>query len=140
LLERAIELHLGGGRELAGLGEWYIYQRKEPQKALELIAQANVALAGARLSARRRNNVLAFRYADEAWALAQLRRNAEAESKLAKAFLMIDASYDFGMASVHWTAGMTHKVMGQLDQAREHFSKAVRIDPHGRYGKLAARS
>jgi hypothetical protein len=43
------------------------------------------------------------------------------------------------MALLHWNATMAFAAMGEPSKAREHSQSASAIDPHGKYGKLAAR-
>jgi tetratricopeptide (TPR) repeat protein len=75
----------------------------------------------------------------KALALARLGRHREAESAILEAFQLADAKAVPGMALLHWYAGLAFAAMGQPSKAREHFQKASALDPHGKYGNLAAR-
>jgi tetratricopeptide (TPR) repeat protein len=138
-LEQAIRLDIGLGGPFVGLAEWYLLHGAEPQRALDLVEQANTANGFAALQPSVRDGILAFRLATKALALAFLGRHHEAELAIAEAFRVAHPKNVSGMACLHWSATTAFAAMGQLSKAREHSKQAAAIDPHGKYGKLAAR-
>ena len=58
---------------------------------------------------------------------------------MAEAQTIADPGYVPGMALLDWRIGMAFAAMGQPAKAREQYQKATAIDPHGKYGRLAAR-
>jgi tetratricopeptide (TPR) repeat protein len=137
ILEEATRTNIGLGSPLATLADWYLLQGIEPQKALDLLEQANTALGSVALKPSVRNAILALRFATKALALARLGQHHEAESVILEAFRMADAKNVPGVALLHWYAGMAFAAMGQPSKASDHFQEAAAIDAQGKYGKLA---
>jgi len=137
-LAEAIRNDAGVGSPCVGLADWYLLQGLEPQRASDLVDQANNAPGIAALKLSVRESTLAFRSATKALALARLGRHRESESAIAEAFRLADVKHVPGMAHLHWRAGLTFAAIGQRSKAREHAQEASAIDPHGKYGKLAA--
>ena len=138
-LDMAMRLDDALGSHSSTLAEWYLLQNLEPQKALDLLEQANGAPHLARLEPTARNGILAMRLAMKSLALARLGKHPDAESAMAEAQAIADPGYVPGMALLDWRIGMAFAAMGQPAKAREHYQKAAATDPHGKYGRLAVR-
>ena len=138
-LDMAMRLDDALGTRCGTLAEWYLLQDLEPQKALDLLEQADGAPHLARLEPTARNGILAMRLALKSLAQARLGKQREAESAMAEAQTIADPGYVPGMALLDWRIGMAFAAMGQPAKAREQYQKATAIDPHGKYGRLAAR-
>jgi len=68
-----------------------------------------------------------------------LGRHDEAESAITETFRIANAEFVPIMALLHWHSGMALAALSQPSKAREHCQRASAIDPHGKYGTLAAR-
>ena len=127
------------------LAEVYLRQGIQSERALELIEQAlhlrELALQRKRESRQQRwMNCyrLSEMWANRAWALALLGRQAEATESLARAFREADLGFKPAMAGLYYRAGQVMILQGNRNTAVEHLSRACRIDPKGNYGHLAA--
>ncbi len=138
--EGAIELGPQASDRPNGLAEVYLRQGIEPHKALALVEHS--------LKNKKRRFVEQYfvRYAtgevlgNRAWALALAGQSQESQATLAQALKQFDKHSKLSEASVHYRAGHAMRLCGDETAAREHFARALDLDPHGNYGQLARRA
>jgi tetratricopeptide (TPR) repeat protein len=135
--DEAARLDTGSSGALGSMAEWYLIQG-DSGAALELIERANVVMAKESMNPKRRSLALAGRAAMHSLALARMGRTEEARSAIAEAERGADLQFVPAFALLHWYAGLALAALGEATEAREHFQRAAKADPRGKYGKLAA--
>jgi hypothetical protein len=122
------------------LGEIYLRQGIEPQRALELIDQA---LRYKRATWRSRTfdrHMFGEIWGNRAWALALLNRERESNEAIQRGFQETDRKFKPALAGLHWRTGQARRLLGDTPGAIDHFQQATRSDPIGLYGHLAAQA
>ncbi|MBZ0282973.1 MAG: hypothetical protein K8L97_19695 [Anaerolineae bacterium] len=73
----------------------------------------------------------------EARLLALLGKNARADAAVDEMFGAADPAFIPGLADANLDAGFVRKTQGDLAAAREHFQRAIDLDPNGYNGRVA---
>ncbi|MHB8749394.1 MAG: tetratricopeptide repeat protein [Aggregatilineales bacterium] len=129
----ALKLDPKAGHAIAGLAEIYLFQRIQPQKALDLVIGF---LHNYMLSRVADRTIWGAILGDEAWAFAMLGQQAKAEASLEDAFQRMDRSFKPGMAGLHYRAGQVYK-RNKRARVVKDFERAIELDPEGSWGQLA---
>jgi len=164
-LSRALTLGDRTGSCHSSTAQVLLLQEARPGEALEMVEKAMELAAGGpsgdfsydwryRLS----NLISAGMWAQKAWALALLNREAESRDAIEIASRSVNAATagtpnyyrtsrvvgpDFrtllrtGVAEVQWRIGMTLLALHDRTKAATHFAIARDADPQGKYGKLS---
>ncbi len=122
---------------LTALAEVYLRQGSEPQRALDLTDRSLKHKHRGIVNRYFMRNSVGELRANHAWALAMAGRYAEAHETLEQAFREYDKSSKLSAASLYWRAGHVMWLRGDERAAREHWTRALGIDPIGNYGRLA---
>jgi tetratricopeptide (TPR) repeat protein len=163
-LEAALAMGDPRGSCRSSLADLFLLRGADPRKALDMANQAVEASTdglGELMSTGRACKyfagiVRAERWAQRAWALALLGRQAESQESIdgalglaipAHAALVRPGSYGVSvaagasrcLAAVYWHTGEALLAMGQTDKAREHFLIASEGDPKSNYGARSRR-
>ncbi len=132
--EGAIKLNPKAGHACCGLTEVYLFQGKEPQRALDLLVHFMNTTPKREV---RDKTVWSSIISDEAWALALLGRHADAQETLRQAFQFTDKSWKPRLASWRFKEGKVFQLQGDRSQAAQSFHRAIQFDPAGAYGQLS---
>jgi tetratricopeptide (TPR) repeat protein len=124
----ALEAGDRSGNAQDGLAEVRLVRGVEADQAL-----AHNALAIEDAKRRTDLRVPGSYYALQAWALALLGREGEADDSLAEAVRGPEPNARTS-ASLYWRAGMARLAMRQPEEARKHFQTGSGLDPRGKYG------
>jgi tetratricopeptide (TPR) repeat protein len=165
-LNKALVLGDPTGGANSSLAQSYLLEGNEPEVALEMVHKAMDLYTehppgkfpydwGERFGNLTRSGFLA----QKAWALAQLKRYPEAQQAAEESVQALDAAQagepnysktapvfgpDFrtvlklGVAETHWRLAMAMYAMRGTRQAAVHLESALKADPKGKYGLLAA--
>ena len=130
LYEAAILVPQRSGVFHSGLAACLLEQKKEPERARELMEQV-LATWHEPLSTEQQRANQAHRIAKYAWALASCGRRDEAEARLQDAFAESVAFGNRDLAVLQSLAGETWRALGDLSKARIAFQEAIAICPDG---------
>lgn len=134
----SIQVRPEGSGAYSGLAEVYLRQGIEAEQALELTERA-LHNKAARLDTRL---VDRWRWAEyhgnRAWALAMLKRHAEAEDALRTAASHAPKQFRGELAMYHFRAAQVARLRGDRAAAADHLAQARTLDPNGAAGRLAA--
>jgi tetratricopeptide (TPR) repeat protein len=136
-LEEAIALRPNGAVAYSTLGEVYLRQGIEPQKALDLLDKG---IKLKRASDRQMTvdlHILGYLLANRAWALLLLGHPAEADVALHEARKYSAVDIKPGAAGVHYRIGRVLLAEKRNQEAAEEFRQARQIDPKGMYATLS---
>jgi hypothetical protein len=125
------------GSAFNGLAEVLLRQDQQPFEALRNLDRAIELKRGWRKTDR---HMLAYMWANRAWALGNLGRTEEALAALQDAEKENTPNFVPGFAGAHWRMGMALIAMDRRAEALEHFRRANEADPHGNYGNRAAKA
>lgn len=134
ILEAAIRIEPGFGNGYVSLGEWYLSQNLDAERALELCEVAVEITPVLSKDSR------AIQQATYARTLALTGHAARAEALLQQALGHVDRLRSPTAAEVHRQIGYVGLAFGDQQAAQSHFARAVELDPHGLHGKLARRA
>jgi tetratricopeptide (TPR) repeat protein len=134
ILEAAIRVEPGFGNGYDNLGEWYLSQNLDAERALELCEVAVEITPALSKDSR------AIQQATYARTLALTGQAARAEAALQQALGHVDCLRSPTAAEVHRQIGYVGLAFGDHQAAQSHFARAVELDPHGLHGKLAQRA
>ncbi len=124
-------------RPYRGMAELLLRQGKNPDKALEYIEKI-IDFTGLSWPQRKSNGrPQDDHWALKAWALARLGRSSEVAPAIEEALKATDKRCLPDLAATHYRAGMAMQSLGNMSEAKEHFERAVELDPQGRRGTLA---
>lgn len=135
ILEAGIRLQPHISCTYDSLANWYLYQSIEPERALEL-SKLGFKLPSTWVTGLR-DISKSSRLATRAWAEARTGNVDAARATLSKAIKISNTQNVPIKAEIYRIAGETNLALDDLAAARDHFQKAVQLDPHGRIGKLA---
>jgi tetratricopeptide (TPR) repeat protein len=125
------------GSAFKGLAEVLLQQDQQPFEALRNVDRA-VELK--QFSRKTDRHMLAYMWANRAWALGKLGRTEEALAALQDAEKENTPNFVPGFAGAHWRMGMALIAMNRRAEALDHFRRANEADPHGNYGSRAAKA
>jgi pentatricopeptide repeat protein len=117
------------------LATWYLQQKIEAERALELV---EMALANVRPELK---EGICIQQATGAYAAALTGRVTRAQALLQLSKESAKSQHQPStLAEASRQLGYAYLALNQPDEAREHFAKAFELDPQGLYGKLAQRA
>jgi len=128
LFEAAINVPQSGGNFHFGLAESLLSQKKEPERARELIETVLMGFPSSPRSIRQRTNWVQL-VAFHAWALASNGRREEAEQRLQQAFAASGGIGNCGLAGMYLPVGHAWLTLGDFAKARASFSEAASLFP-----------
>jgi tetratricopeptide (TPR) repeat protein len=130
LLEAAVQVPQRTKGWHVALASCLLSQKKDPERACELMEQA-LAAPDLQSSSYGRNSDRLTRIARYGWALAACGRRAEAEAKIQEAFADSTALKSPELAGLHYFAGEAWRAMGEWRKARAAFQEAIGLSPEG---------
>lgn len=134
--ERSIQYDASNGGAYSSLAEVYLYQRINPQRALQLVDRA-LEIKLRPHSTPVDTYQISEMYAIRAWALQQLGRVAEADEAIFCALHEGDPTFKPTLAGIHHRAGLVMLERGNRTTARQHFEWALEADSVGAHGQRA---
>jgi tetratricopeptide (TPR) repeat protein len=141
-LEQAIELNPNLQVYASGLGETYLWAGIYPDRALQLADHSKKSMSKSLLPGVSTPYMKGDLAINQAWALAQLGRHAEAEPLIGEAIAKANADKNsrflYGISSIHFRAGKIRELQGNWAGASQHYWQAYELDPTGFYGQRAA--
>jgi tetratricopeptide (TPR) repeat protein len=105
-------------------------QKKEPQRALQLLEQA-MATPPVQSTAYGQQADTAKRTMRYAWALSSCGRKQDAETQIQLAFRQAAGLHDSDLADLHYLAGEALKAAGANANSRTEFEESLRLMPTG---------
>lgn len=139
-LQASIELRPKGSWAYARLAENLLFQGKDAESALELLATAERNKRGS-LSGRMADKFLWSEIAaDRAWALALLRRHLEADGAIEQALRTLPTPFQPIEGGVYWRLGEVMRLRKDRKQAQAYWEKSLAIDPDGPFSQRAQTS
>jgi hypothetical protein len=138
-IESAIEISPDAAGCYISLADVYLRQGVQPERVLELLAQAQENKSSSILRSRADRHRWAEIWASRAWALTLQGRHAEAAEALEQALAKRDRKFKPGLADLHCRAGQVMRLRGDKAAAIEHWRQAQQIDPRGEAGQWAGR-
>jgi tetratricopeptide (TPR) repeat protein len=131
LLEASIRIAPSLTHTYDTLAGWYLEQKTDPERALEL---TEIALE---LNNPKDIASVAVQQATSGRALFMTGRNTRAEAMLEQAMSVIPQLPTVVNAEINRQVGYARLAQGNRAAAVEHFHKAVELDSNGLYGKMA---
>jgi tetratricopeptide (TPR) repeat protein len=122
----------------SGLAEVRLRKGTETEEALEYAEQALQLYLRSKLEQRGARERLAAIRGNMAWAFAVLGRADEARKAINAARADLDPRHIPETAAFHWRAGIVMHLLADHGASETHFFRAIKRDPGGYYGKLAA--
>ncbi|MGA2218386.1 MAG: tetratricopeptide repeat protein [Terracidiphilus sp.] len=130
LLEAAVRVPQRTGSFHVALVTCLLDQRKEPERALQLMEQAMTNWPEPVATPLQQADH-AKRLARYAWTLAACGRRKEAETKLDEAFAAVASLPDTDRAGVKYFAGETWRTLGEWRKARTALDESLLLSPTG---------
>jgi tetratricopeptide (TPR) repeat protein len=122
------------------LGELYLRQGREPQRALELIDRALHYKRATWFSRFIDRYMLGEMWSNRAWALALLNRERESAEAIVRGLQETDRKFKPALAGLYWRAGQARRFLNDKPAAVDYWQRARQVDPQGLYGQLAAQA
>ena len=136
--EESIAIDPGSGSAVNGLAE--VQLRRPVQEPSEALSNLDRAIELKQRSRKIDRHMLAYMWANRAWALGKLGRTEEALDALREAEKVNTPDFVPGFAGAHWRMGMALVAMDRKADALNHFRRAIEADPLGTYGNRAAKA
>lgn len=137
-LEASIELRPQGSWNYLRLAENYLFQGKEPETALQLLATAERnkkrAIGGGRYVDR---FVFAEIAADRAWAYALLNDYLEADTAVEVALKRLPKHYQPVQGGLYWRLGEVMRLRKDRRAAQTYWEQSLAVDPDGPFSQRA---
>lgn len=137
-LEASIELRPQGSWNYLRMAENYLFQGKEPETALALLATAERnkkrAIGGGRYVDR---FVFAEIAADRAWAYAMLSHYLEADAAVEVALKRLPKHYQPVQGGLYWRLGEVMRLRKDRRAAQRYWEQSLAIDPDGPFSQRA---
>ncbi|HEX2913276.1 MAG TPA: tetratricopeptide repeat protein, partial [Chloroflexia bacterium] len=137
-LENALRLNPKNGRGYSSLAGTYLSWGREPERARKLLEQGCSRCKYSLMVRLLERRVWGEILANQAWALVRLGRSEEAWQKLSQALGQGDRKMQPALAMLHYYGSQVKEVEGEIEGARQDLEEALRLDPDGAAGKLAA--
>jgi tetratricopeptide (TPR) repeat protein len=131
VLEASIRISPTINQTYDTLADWYLEQKLDPERALELTEFA------LELNNPKDIASTAIKQATSGRALASTGRDTRAEAMLEQALSVIPQLPATVNAEINRQVGYARLAQGNQAAAVEHFQKAIALDPDGLYGKMA---
>jgi len=118
-----------------GMAEILLRRRTNPERALELVEKLvwHRSVRLYMIFGEHRDDYWSLK----TWALAQLRRTAEAEEAATNAIRFTNKKSRPDVACTYRRLGLAMEALGNRQRAHEYLQRACDADPHGRWGTLA---
>ncbi len=131
ILEAAIKISPTASLSYVSLGEWYLDQEVDAERAVELL---DIALAN---TLPKHTVLYAAQHAISAQALALTGHTIRARASIETALAALAKMPASTASQVNRRIGYAHKGLGEIEVARTHFNRAIELNPNGLSGKLA---
>lgn len=134
MLESAIRISPGLGHAYDSLATWYLDQKRDAERAVEL---TEIALE---LANPQDTSSTTIRQATSAYALALVGKHTRADALIAQVMQSIPALDRLPCAEANRQLGYARLAQGKREAAVQHFERAIELDPEGLFGKLAQKA